>query len=571
MGNLKNFNFNKIDAYLTSSEYYDYTLSNEETYYGSSLDSIISGSCLLVYYDFDNPEIYTSGVTSGDTITSLTYWEDYVNSGLSLDYFGLTGLDNGYIPYSGLSGDTSNEALLDALTGSTVNISQDDISLIMNTVSGYTGLITYDKEVVQDNVVGDYLKLCGGFYQGYYKLDGYDYQVLPSRYSKGFVSEFWLRKSSDGCSGSTGTTLNDLNPNNEGFFFYMGTRAENKFWNTFNGNNTGCTSGCTSPSGCTDTLTDLCTVVKETDVYLTGDTYPISLSPRYFEATEVTNNFLIYGRASKLDNCSRCGEPSGLGNETVCSYTGDSVTFTSSTRPLEYETNPFLIYGRASKLDNCSRCGEPSGLGNETVCSYTGLTGTTDEEKDYSLDVIDNAIGFRIRSDGAIGYRLLTLSGSCDENDVYSSGVTVEEDYSLSGVVSDDEWTHVMIRIVFPEELDECELKNSKPRTGRLLFYVNGLLKHIVNDFDELILRRLDEYKDKQLGVPFNFSLGGGSQGLLESMTFDGQDLDDLGLHIESNFAGTFIGDISQFRFYGCDLNWCEIKNNFNNDKNRYI
>jgi hypothetical protein len=53
-------------------------------------------------------------------------------------------------------------------------------------------------------------------------------------------------------------------------------------------------------------------------------------------------------------------------------------------------------------------------------------------------------------------------------------------------------------------------------------------------------------------------------------MTFDGQDPNDLGLKIEQNFTGTFIGDISQFRFYICDLNWIDINNNYNRDKNRY-
>ena len=61
------------------------------------------------------------------------------------------------------------------------------------------------------------------------------------------------------------------------------------------------------------------------------------------------------------------------------------------------------------------------------------------------------------------------------------------------------------------------------------MFYVDGRLKFVVDDFKEFVSKRLNEYKDKQLGVPFNISLGGGSQGLLESMTFDGQDPDDLG------------------------------------------
>ena len=102
------------------------------------------------------------------------------------------------------------------------------------------------------------------------------------------------------------------------------------------------------------------------------------------------------------------------------------------------------------------------------------------------------------------------------------------------------------------------------------MFYVDGRLKFVVDDFKEFVSKRLNEYKDKQLGVPFNISLGGGSQGLLETMTFDGRDPADLGLNIEKNFAGTFIGDISEFKFYICDLDWVDINNGFDVDKGRY-
>ena len=43
------------------------------------------------------------------------------------------------------------------------------------------------------------------------------------------------------------------------------------------------------------------------------------------------------------------------------------------------------------------------------------------------------------------------------------------------------------------------------------MFYINGKLKYVVDEFDEFIGRRLNEYKDKQICVPFNMSLGGGS------------------------------------------------------------
>jgi hypothetical protein len=47
-------------------------------------------------------------------------------------------------------------------------------------------------------------------------------------------------------------------------------------------------------------------------------------------------------------------------------------------------------------------------------------------ELNYNLDIIDNAIGFRIKDDGRIiGYRLLTVTGKCSDDRVYSSGITI--------------------------------------------------------------------------------------------------------------------------------------------------
>jgi hypothetical protein len=96
------------------------------------------------------------------------------------------------------------------------------------------------------------------------------------------------------------------------------------------------------------------------------------------------------------------------------------------------------------------------------------------------------------------------------------------------------------------------------------MVYVNGKLKQVFDNFSEFIARRLNEHKLKQVGVPFNFSLGGGTQGLLESQTFDGLDPDDRNLPIETNFAGSFIGSISQFKFNICELKYCNIIQNFN-------
>jgi hypothetical protein len=563
MGNLKNYNFNKMDMYLSNFQYYDYYLTLDELSIPPHSDD-----CFVVNYDFNDINIYSTGSTSASTIHSLETWVGAINSGYTFTTFGLTGLDNGYVSFDKTTGDTANTALLSALTGTTVVITSGDTRLTLNHVTGMTGNYEYPIDILSDSS-GDYAKLCGGFYQGYYKLDGYNYQVLPTRVEKAWVADFWLRKSDLTCSGYTGTTLNDTYPDNKGFFFYMGTRAENKFWNIFEGLNTGCTSGCTSSSACTGTVTTYCTIPKETEIAISGDSgYPIRLSPPPLEITEISNPFLLYGRARKNNRCGTCGSKTDdLGTLTTCS-SATTITITGFTTEITNRQNPFLIYGRASNNRSCGTCGASSGFGNQTVCTFSGFTSVLDE-LDKDVDVIDNAIGFRIKDDGSIGYRALKLTGTCVD-DVYITGVTVEEGYSVSGVVTDDQWHMVSIRFVLNKEVPENKLNCASPRVGKLMIYVDGRLKKTFYEVDEFIAKRLNEYKDKQLGVPFNISLGGGSQGLLESMTFDGQDPNDLGLKIEQNFAGTFIGDISQFRFYICDLNWIDINNNYNRDKNRY-
>jgi hypothetical protein len=73
--------------------------------------------------------------------------------------------------------------------------------------------------------------------------------------------------------------------------------------------------------------------------------------------------------------------------------------------------------------------------------------------------------------------------------------------------------------------MDDCDIKSTKPRKGKLLFYVNSRLKFVVNDFDEVVAKRLNDNRLRKQVVPFN-SIGG-TQGLLETQTFDGADPSD--------------------------------------------
>jgi hypothetical protein len=562
-GNILNFNTKKLELRLSDSEYYDFYLGKDERC-RAQVDGLVA-DCLAVHYDFDNSNTFGVSAVTQDTIYSLTTWSGATNTGYVLDTIGLTGIDNGFITFNKLSGDTGNTALLSALTGSTLVIPSGDTRLTLNRVTGMTGNYVYPMEYVIDSGnTGNYMNFCGGFYQGYYKIDGTSYEVLPNRTPKAWVAEFWLNKTTSGCTNEvTGTTLNDLYPENKGIFFYIGTRAENKFWNQFEGLNTGTTSGCTSGA------TEWCTVPKEFDISIIDDVtgFAIPLDPPQIIITEITNQFLIYGRAHSGGTFCGITKYTGLGTKIADCWTGDSIFITATTQVQTDFRNPFLVYNR-SRGKTCGPCGTTTSGTPTTTCSYSGDSVDV-TELDWAADVVDNALAFMIKDDGSIGYRLLTVTGTCS-GDTYVSGCSIEESFSASGMVANDQWTNISIRFVANDTYDECELETKGPRKGKLMFYVNCRLKHVVHDFDEFIARRLNDHWKKQVGVPFNISLGGGSQGLLETMTFDGQDPDDLGMCIQENFAGTFIGGISQFRWHTCDVNWCQLKANCAAECDRY-
>jgi hypothetical protein len=66
---------------------------------------------------------------------------------------------------------------------------------------------------------------------------------------------------------------------------------------------------------------------------------------------------------------------------------------------------------------------------------------------------------------------------------------------------------------------NEQWLNESNYRKGKFKVYVNGKLFFVINNFEEIIPRPLNTEKEKQIGVPFNISLGGGTQGLKDNLT----------------------------------------------------
>ena len=158
----------------------------------------------------------------------------------------------------------------------------------------------------------------------------------------------------------------------------------------------------------------------------------------------------------------------------------------------------------------------------------------------------------------------MTVTGSCYNYEFRATGTTMEEGYSTNSVMkTGDSWNHIVVTY------SENSVKHTLP-SGTLRFWINGRVVYRVEDFIGLKLRALNEYSSKQLGVPYNISWGGGTQGLVESQTFGGPDLADRGLQLEKYFAGTFLGELSQLRFYDKTLSILEIRNNFFMDTTRY-
>ena len=509
---ISSYYFKNIEAKLIRNDYWDFFLNGDNQgckvdYATKCLDKYgyeaVTDGLVLWFY------VNESGTTTnGTSLISLTEWDGVTikpSSGITLCDFGLTGVDNGRY---------------DQLSGITVNITSADTKMILYPVTGYTinsitgtatsGKYSYDWSYISGSTtnggcpVGSTICLDGGFYQGYFKLDfleptpilqsitsttcpnevtttliGGDpnatqYQLLPTEYPNGWSMETWLKWDNSNCaSGHTGTTINDDFSGNTNFFFYIGTRAENKFRNVFSGE-TGLTTcgGIPLPPDVEYTVSD------GTESWFTKSGY--------------------YGKSC------RCGF-------------------------------------------NC-----------------TGNTVTTATTETYCDQLSENALGFRITPDGRIGYRKMTVTTGCYNNKERITGTTMEEGYSeLPVMLTGNNWTHIVVTY------KQNNVKHGLP-SGTLRFWVNGRVVYRVENFIGIQLRALDEWSDKQLGVPFNMSWGGGTQGLLESQTFGGPDPEDQNLDIATNFAGTFDGELSQLRFYEKALNLLEIRNNLYVDCPRY-
>ena len=517
MANITNNNFNKFDLRVSESEYWDFVLSKQK-----DPSVILDGSNfydgrIISYIDINN-----NACISGDTIRSVNEykWSGAENIGLQLDNIGFTGIDTGLINFD--KNTITSDEFNALVTGSSISISSGDTRLILHAVSGNTGDYTYSILKTGDTVNDfpiNYVRLDGGFYQGFFK--SYDYEILPSSIEQEISFDFILKP--DFITIDQPNTLNYKHNNNKGFFFYLGIKSENKFWYEYSNNDaskyeiskTGQTSPLSLPTG-----TTLCT----------NDGFSIDSQNIYDIKTD--NKYLLFNR-------TKTGQ--------VASYFD--------------ETKEYHITGQTKENINYYP------LLNRTKTGYTAsnidsIPGTI---KPYTLidDVTNNAIGFRLTNDGSVGYRIITevcQTGLTGYTYILNDGYAViEEEYSKENVVYDNEITFITVRMIL-SNISDYGYGN---RTFRLWFYSNGNLVFTSKELPEMLLRKINDTDNKQEGVGYNLSFGGGSQGLSDMIGFDEKYSTNYLLPIEKYFAGTFIGNIYKFRVNYGKMDYSKIKNNY--------
>lgn len=402
------------DIRLSTKDYYDFQISNYPNV--CNCNDVLTPLFCINFNNVSNncaDDIWVNATSESQTIAN----------------FGITGYDSRYI-----------ENLFSSLE------LDGGLNFCMKKVDG--DLFCYD---IQSGSTVDF---CGGFFQGFYKLDGINHQTLPEFFQDGWTAEFYLLKQSGCTCDSDKPLLNEVYPNNEGIFYYYGTRAENKF--------------CS---------------FKE---HLLG--YEVQSGITFLE--------------SLIKDTSHLTPPEGV--------------------------NPFLFF-------NC-----PS------ISDYLATaTGTTFEIPDCCDSLKYNALAFRITPDGNIGYRYLGTSGSCIDGK-FEETLHVYEKYSEQSVIENDKYYLVTIKF---ENGEHLTCKPNRQTYGVLSIYVNGYLKLRDRNFPNIIPYKFDDLSSKQLGVPYNISIGGGTQGLLEMQTGTTTEYNvcDYSFYIKKDqkFKGIIVNDVT--------------------------
>lgn len=644
MANLFNYYPKKTYFKVNMDEYWDFylNLDNSLSYKMFSNGEMLYDKCLISNIDIDNICSYDNDWFYS---TNESVWENANVIDNTLYNIGYTGLDNGLIPFR--RDKVNNREFVEVYTNSKYTFEEGDTVLKLHKVSGGTTLYDYPLTVLDDKI-----KLNGGFYQGFFKTQCDKYMVLPDKLEEDDEWNFQFTLNKVEFEKESNKTLNDKHPNNKGIFFYIGTRAENKWIYLYDDIDDECftlsydnyieDAYIDKKNHKIDSFIDMGVEMPVEWESIAIDDY---LNFKYYDedlynntcniSDDIINNFVqidgikppiideenesftsiawccqykIQQESTKYVRtcCGTCCHsiPDGIeikettigGYFSKCEIFGDDYLsdidmLEDATQYIEddldisdftYETydgiylhlnghyyietdNKFLLFDRTcdgftiknweegTVVRYYGQKNEFKGnlflLMNRTCTGYN--VNTIDEyrdsfKKEYNIysDIYNNALAFRITDDGRIGYRYMTID--CESE----NKVGIKEGYSKQDIIKENEWYSINVKI----KASQTKMK--------LYFYVNGMLKFVSDELDKLDLRELNDIYEKQETVPFNISLGGGTQGLAETI-LPNYMLDPYRVYpIEENFAGSFIGYMRSFRFYNCKLEHLNILNN---------
>lgn len=592
----------KNPALILSDNVWDFVLSLDGDSDGSyvPVDGSNTEECLISYIDASDDNCFTD-----HTVVSKSeyVWEDAVNSAVTLCDIGLTGMDNGIILFD-------KEAITDyefyeLLTNTALPLPNGDTRLTLRPVSGNTQMYSYDMCRVDD----EYLSFKGGFLQGFFKVEGQDYQVLPTEVIDEITFEFTLRPQDYLIKTNT---LNAFYPENRGIFFYIGTRAENKFAKMHGADLSEYPdreySGQTS---CEDYFADDYFVLDEDccqnlfennrfNEWVINNESAQTACKEYFADDYYDNegnccqntfdygvdsgdSFNLTGQTivdsdgqmvgSAITETIRTDNKFLFFNRTVSGFTtqtwheGDIVEYViPSNRP---NVNLFLYMNRTKNgltVDQIDKVWSGEMVYDFETDSVVPAVSANTQTVTYDVkkDIYNNAFALKINEDMSIGYKYLVKD--CDVEE----GYRIDEESTFPDMVKIGEWSTIQVKIKSLDGLvDKCGNKYGKDKI-KVFIYVNGYLKFVSKELDDFSFKALNDTNTRQQGVPYNISLGGGTQGLAESIWLKYKEMFPKVLPIEENFAGSFIGDIKTFKIYNCRLQYNQLKNNFIFESKKY-
>lgn len=562
MSNIFNHNREIFQIAVNKDNYWDFHLATDYRS-GNSLYEGLTTHCLSSFIDTNNPNC----VWFGKLYSDETYnWENAVNKGVTLNSIGYTGVDNGIIHFE--KDTTSNREFLKLYTQSSIGILENDLRFTLDKVNGNNQIYDYTNNIIEkDGMIVS--ELNGGFYQGFFKTKCNEYQVLPDNIDDGITIEVTLNKSE---LINEKNTLNNTHNGNEGFFFYIGTRAENKWWkyykvstefdescNSYNKDGYFIEEYFEKDSYPTNYSKEINFFMDEEYVnfgkpcceYYKKDTIPTDYVTYDIKDTYIIGGYLEEDEHIEEEMSFNTEEGYNLYQPNINEIATDNkfITFNRTDSGFdinseEKEDSVILYDIKVPEIENYFT------LFNRTDNGYTTKNIDkliAEESKKYNVisDITSNALGFRITDNGKLGYRYLIKD--CDSENGYS----IVEEYTKDKVISNDEWFCLSVVV------DKCGIDKMQ-----LSFYCNGKLKLISQELPILNVRELNDLYSKQESVPYNISIGGGTQGLCDVIYHNFRDLPSYVLPLEKYFAGTFVGYIKEFRFYSCSLNKNEIDNN---------